>query len=219
MKQILFLIVLALVGYFIFWGGTTNVLYRADMNPKNLLTNIVSGVDENFLPEVDPSRNGFKYTNADSFNKIKENIFLTYDPDTCFSLVDLVYSSGSKDSEPLMRQYLNMFSLPEDRSRILSLLKSYKDKQTLRILLSFYKNSSISKVSVLNALAEYHTPEVAQLIKKASSSEDLVLSQTAQNLIDSFADKKWYQEGLKVNLEANTKAVAKKDFESQMAQY
>lgn len=219
MKQILFLVVLALVGYFIFWGGTTHVLYKADMNPKSLITNIVSGVDENFIPEIDPSRTGFKYTNANSFNRVKENIFITYDPDVCFSLVDLAYSSGSKDAETLMRQYLNMFSLPEDRVRILNLLKSYKDKQTLRILLSFYKNSTISKVGVLNALAEYHVPEVAQLIKGATSSEDLVLSQTAQNLADAFADKKWYQEGLKVNLEGNKSSAGKKNFEGQMSQY
>ena len=144
MKQILFLIVLVFVGYFVFWGGATHVLYKADMNPKNLLTNVVSSVDENFLVEIDSARNGFRYTNPNSFNLIKQNIFLTYDPDVCFALVDLVYSSGSKESESLMREYLKMFSLPEDRAKILNLLKTYKDGQTLKILLSFYKNSIMS---------------------------------------------------------------------------
>ena len=109
MKQILFLIILVLVGYFVLWGGTTRVLYKADISPKSLLTNIASGVDENFLPEVDPLRTGFKYTNSHSFGKVKENIFITYDPDICFAFIDLVYSSGSRDAEALIRQYLTMF--------------------------------------------------------------------------------------------------------------
>lgn len=218
MKQILFLIVLVLVGYFVFWGGATHVLYKADMNPKNLLTNVVASVDQNFLMEVDGSRNGFKYTNPNSFNLIKETVFSTYDPDVCFALVDLVYSSGSKQSEPLMREYLRMFSLPEDRTKILNLLKTYKDGQTLRILLSFYKNSVMSRVSLLNVLAEYHTPEVAQLIKEATSSEDLFLSQTAQNLADSFADARWYQDGLKATLNTAAQSTAKKDFNDQVEQ-
>lgn len=197
MKQILFLIILVLVGYFVLWGGTTRVLYKADISPKSLLTNLASGVDEDFLPEVDPSRNGFKYTNSASFGKIKENIFITYDPDVCFAFIDLVYSSGSRDSEALIRQYLTMFTLPEDAAKVLNLLKSYKDKQTMGILLSLYKTSDISKSSILNTLSDYHTPEVAQTIKSATLSEDLVLAQTAQNLADSLGEQRWYKEGIK----------------------
>ena len=79
MKQILFLVVLALVGYLVLWGGTTNVLHRADINPKKLISNLASGVDENFLPEIDPTRTGFKYTNPNSYQQIKDNILMTYD--------------------------------------------------------------------------------------------------------------------------------------------
>ena len=108
--------------------------------------------------------------------------------------------------------------MPEDRSKILSLLKTYKDKQTLNILLSLYKSSGLSKTGLLKAMSEYHTPQVAQTIKSASMSEDLNLSQTAQSLIDSFGDQRWYQDGLNVNLNSEGKGT-KRDYESQLAQY
>ncbi len=218
MKQLLFLVVLVLVGYFVLWGGATRVLYKADINPKNLISNIATTIDEDYIPEIDPNRNGFKSTNVSSYNQIKENVFVTYDPDVCFAFVDLVYSSGSREAEALIRRYLTMFTLPEDKGKILNLLKTYKDKQTLNILLSLYKNSGISKVALLNLMVGYHTPQVAQIINNATLSEDLTLSQAAQSLVDSIGDKKWYQDGLKVNLESGNKA-AKKDFDSQMSQY
>lgn len=218
MKQILFLIILVLVGYFVLWGGATRVLYKADINPKSLFSDIVTTVDGSYIPDIDPARNGFKYTNVSSYNKVKENIFITYDPDTCFSLIDLVYSSGSKDAESLIRQYLNMFTMPEDKSKILNLLKTYKDKQTLNILLSLYKNSAVSKTSLLKIISEYHTQEVAQTIKNATLSEDLNLSQTAQGLADSFADQRWYQEGIKAAPIKENKN-ANRNFEDQVSQY
>ena len=222
MKQFLFLVVLALVGYLVLWGGTTRVLNRAEINPKKLISDIASGVDENFLPEIDPARNGFRYANSTSYGKIKENVLMTYDPDICFALVDLVYSSGSVDSEALVRKYLEMFTLPEDSAKIINLLTIYKDKQTSRILLSLYKDSDISKSSLLNVLAEYHTPEVAKLIKDATISEDLVLAATAQNLVDSIGEKRWYKEGLKASA-SNGSDVDRRykgtDFESEMQQF
>lgn len=222
MKQILFLIVLALVGYFVLWGGTTRVLYQADINPKKLISNLASGVDENFLPELDPSRSGFRYNDASSYNKVKENILMSYDPEICFALVDIVYASGSGDSEYLIKKYLEMFTLPEDSGKILNLLKNYKDKQTLRILLSLYNNSDVSKSSLLNLLVDYHTPDVAKIIKEATLSEDLILAQTAQGLVDTIGDKRWYTEGIKAansseyGIEQKYKGT---DFEKDMKQY
>ena len=242
MKQLLFLFVLVLVGYFVLWGGATRVLYNADMNPKTLVSNLVSGVEENFIPEIDSTRQGFRYTNATSYGQIKENVFITYDPDICFALVDLVYSSGASDSEFLIKQYLSMFTLPEDTTKILNLLKSYKDKQTLKILLSIYlspdfDNPEMPKGTILNILSNYHLPEVAQIIKDATLSEDPILAQTAQVLDESLKDSKWYQEGLKtdlnnsnsgldlkINLNFNKNHLGQQyhqgsDFENQMNQY
>ena len=201
MKQILFLIVLVLVGYFVLWGGTTRVLHKADINPKTIISNLATGVDEGFIPEVDPARHGFKYTDSKSYKKIKDNIFLTYDSEICFAFVDLVYSSGSKMSESLMKEYMKIFILPEDYAKILNLLKSYKDKQTLSILLSIYnlETSQELKPVVLNILSEYHTPQIAHLIKDATLSEDEALAQAAQSIVDSLAEEKWYQEGLKAD--------------------
>ena len=200
MKQILFLLVLVLVGYFVLWSGATRVLYNAGLNPQKLVTSVVTEIDEDFIPEIDPVRNGFKYTNANSFNKVKENVFITYDPSVCFALVDLAYSSGSAEAESLIRRYLTMFTLPEDSDKVLNLLKSYKDKQTLNILLSLYSKSKMPKAGILNVLASYHTPEVAQTIKNATSSKDYVLAQTARTLEETFKEHKWYKEGIEVDL-------------------
>ena len=200
MKQILFLIVLISIIYFVLWGGTTNVLHRADINPQKIITDLASGMEENLLPEKDPSRTGFRYSNSTSYSRIKENVLMSYDANTCFALVDLVYSSGHPDSEALVYKYLEMFVMPEDIDRIVSLIISYKDRQTLRILSNLYKKYDVSKPKLLNILSEYHTPEVAKIIREATLSEDLELAQTAKELANTFGEKKWYKEGIKTNI-------------------
>ena len=235
MKQILFLIILAAVGYFVFWGGTTYVLHKADINPKSLVSNIVAGVDENFLPEIDPARTGFRFVASDSYNRIKQNIFMNYDPDVCFAFLDLVYSSGYQDSQAVVKEYFKMFVMPEDQERALNLFSTYKDKQTLNILLSLYGSEEIiDKSVILKPLSNYHTPEVAKIIKEATFSEDPTLSEKARTIAATLEDKKWYTEGLKANpvdgsnfnldLSFNKNHLGQQyhsgsDFENKMGQY
>ncbi len=228
MKQILFLIVLFLVGYFVLWGGATRVLHQADINPKTIISNLAAGVDNNFLPEIDPLRNGFRFTDGSSYNKIKQNIFMTYDPNLCSAFIDLVYSSGNNNAVPLIQEYFTMFTLPDDRNKVLKIFSSYKDKQTLGILLSLYKDENImEKANLLKPLSQYHNKEVAQIIKEASlSEEDLELAETAQKIIAEMTDKKWYQEGIKASdsdLAGNNPYAGGRykgtDFDGEMKQY
>ena len=196
MKQILFLLILAGVCYVIFWGGAVKVLYKADIKPQDLISSIASKVeDADFVPEIATARREFNYTNKSSLSLIKENLFLTYDPDLCFALVDLAYSSNAPEAENLIKDYLNMFALPEDKSKILGLLSAYKDKQTMKILLSLYENNSLDKANLLNILANYHTPEVAQLINKETSNPNQLIAQMASQLVATFKDQEWYKEG------------------------
>ena len=236
MKQFLFLIVLGVVVYFVLWGGTTNVLHRADINPKKLITNIAAGIDENMIPEVDPVRTGFKFADSRSYKRIKDNVFMMYDSDLCSSFVDLVYSSGYKESEPIVKEYFSMFMVPEDIDKVLKILGRYKDKQTFNILLSAYNDENIvEKLPFLKALTAYHTPEVAKIIREATSNEeDLVLAEEAQKFESEFANEKWFKEGLKdvpnnsdgfdINFSINKNHLGQQyhngsDFENKMAQY
>lgn len=199
MKQFLFLVVLGVVIYLVLWGGTTNVLHQADINPKKLISNIATGINENAVPNIDPARTGFRFADARSYNRIKENAFMTYDSDVCSSFVDLVYSSGYRESEPLVKEYFSMFMVADDLDKVLNILGRYKDKQTLNLLLAAYKDENmVEKISFLKALSVYHTPEVAKIIKEATLVEDdLLLAETAQKLEAEFANEKWYREGLK----------------------
>ncbi|MBO4706947.1 MAG: hypothetical protein J5594_00070 [Elusimicrobiaceae bacterium] len=237
MKQLLFLLVLGIVGYFVLWGGTTSVVNRADMNPKKLITNIAASIDEDVIPEIDSSRNKFRYTDQNSFKRIKENAFMNYDSDLCASVVDLAYSSGYKESGALIKEYFATFVSSNDINKVLRILSSYKDKQTLKLLLETYNNENITeKASFLRALSAYHTPEVAKIIKEATlNEEDLVLAETAKKLETEFAEKKWYIEGLKavsdnsgngidLDIGVNKNHLGQQyhngsDFESKMAQY
>ncbi len=236
MKQLLFLLVLGVVGYFVLWGGTANVVNRADMNPKRLITNIAGSIDEDAIPEIDPSRNKFRFTDNDSFKRIKESVFMTYDSDACFSLIDLVYSSGYQDAGTLIKEYFSMFSSSDEVSKMLRLLSSYKDKQTLNALLEGYNNENIiDKAPFLSALSVYHTPEVAKIIKEATlNEEDLQLAEAAQKLESELSNKKWYEDGLKVvsdgssdtgeRIGLNKNHIGQQyhngsDFENQMSQY
>lgn len=197
MKQILLLLILAGAVYVIFWGGAVKVLSKADIKPQDLLSTIANKVeDTDFVPEIATPRKNFNYTDKNSFKKLKENAFLTYDPEICFSFVDLAYSSGVPEAGDLINEYLKMFSLPEDKSKILGLLNSYKDKQTLKILLNLYEQGSMDKSNLLNMLSTYHTPEVAKLIEKEISSENQLVSQIANQLYNTFKDQEWYKEAL-----------------------
>lgn len=215
MKQFLFLIIIVAVGYFVFQEGVGRVLSKANINTKGLISDITQTVDENYIPDVAAERSNFKVTNADSLAHVKNTIFMTYDPDTCFSLVDLVYSSGSSEALPLINEYLTMFSLAEDKAKILNLLSQYKDKQTLKMLLSLYKNGSLGRGNLLNVLSSYHTPEVAQIINKAASSSNETLALTAKKLEQSFANEKWYKNGLETKVIDEEKSNMK-DFDGQM---
>lgn len=217
MKQLLFVVILVVIGYFIFQGGLGRVLSKANINTKGLITDITQTIDDNYIPDVAAERSNFKTSNGNSFANIKNTIFMTYDPDVCFSLVDLAYSSGSTEAGVLIDEYLAMFSLAEDKAKIINLLSQYRDRQTLRILLSLYKNGSLGKVNLLNVLSGYHTPEVAHIIHNAVSSTNDLLAQTAKKLEDSFAEEKWYKEGLETKVNEEEKA-ALKDFDEQMAQ-
>ena len=222
MRSILFLIVAFFVGYFVLWGGTTRTLYNADINPRILFANLASGVDEDFVPEMDSARGGFKFTNDNSYKTIKDNIFMTYDPDVCLSLIDMVYSSGASGAEALIAEYNQMFTLPEDTDKLLNILKSYKDKQTLDILLNMYKAEAIDKAKVLEALSAYHTPEVAKAIHESTTDYNPDLVEFAKNLENSFSDKKWYTEGLQsqgINYNPGVTPTLKKDYEGQVINY
>ena len=151
-------------------------------------------------------------------NLLKENAFITYDPDICFALVDLVYSSGSPDALPYINEYLTMFSLPEDKARVLNLLSQYKDRQTLGMLLTFYKNGSLSRSNLLNALSVYHTAEVAQIIHNATTSTNDSLAQTAKKLEKSFEEEKWYKNGLEEQTFDTTGKTSVRDYDDQMEQ-
>lgn len=218
MKQLLFLVILVVIGYFIFQGGLGRVLSKANINTKGLITDITQTVDTNFIPDIAAERSNFKTSNAGSFGHIKNTVFMTYDPDVCYALVDLTYSSGSQAAAALIDEYLTMFSLAEDKAKILNLLSQYKDRQTLRILLNLYKNGSLSRGNLLNVLSEYHTPEVAQIIHNATTNiNNEALAQAAKKLENTFAEEKWYKNGLEVKINDEDKA-AVKDYDDQMQQ-
>ena len=212
MKQILFILILAAVAYAIFWGGAVKVLYKADIKPQDFISSIASKVeDTDFVPEIATARKEFNYTNKNSFSLIKNNLFLTYDPELCFALLDIAYSSNAPEAEAMIKEYLKMFTLPEDKSKILGLLSAYKDKQTMKIILSLYDSNSLDKANLLNILANYHTPEVAQLINRETTDSNQLISQIANQLATSFKDQEWFKEGSSFLNNNNT--VAKKQNE------
>ena len=197
MKQILLILILAGAVYMIFWSGAIKVLSKADIKPQNLISTIAAKVeDENFVPEVATARRSINFTNPDSYQKLKETIFLTYDPDVCFAFVDLAYSSNLSEAGSLIDSYLKMFNLPEDKSRISALLNSYKDKKTLQILLSLYNKGSLDKANLLNMMSVYHTPEVAKLINQETQNENKLISRIATQLAETFKEQDWYVQGL-----------------------
>ena len=95
MKQLIFLGIIVIVGFFIFQGGVGRVLSKANIDTKGIISDITQSIDENYIPDIVPERLGFHVTNGSSFEHVKNTIFMTYDPEICFAFIDMAYTSSA----------------------------------------------------------------------------------------------------------------------------
>ena len=183
MKQFIILLLILGGGYYFYTHGLQQTFQKINLEPKTIVKEQVkesssnntvpsANAQQKGLPEIAPERlAGLKMSNS-SMNKVEEVVFNTYDADTCFAYVEMVYSSGSSASPRVINKYLTTFDVPEDRNKIIPLITKYKDKQSLKILEDLMKHGAFSKKMLLNKIAQYNTDESSNMIRKVAEGSD-----------------------------------------------
>ncbi len=197
MKQFIILLLILGGGYYFYTHGLQQTFQKINLEPKTLIkeqkkedNNPVSASpnsQKNGLPEIAPERlSGLKISSS-NMNKVEEVVFNTYDADTCFAYVDMIYSSGSSASARVINKYLTTFDVPDDRNKIITLITKYKDKQSLKILEDLMKRGAFSRKMLLNKIAQYNTEESTDVIKKvAESSNNDSLAAEAKSMLSEI---------------------------------
>ena len=197
MKQIIVLLLVIGGGYYFYTHGLAEVLKKANLNPKDFVTEVkeaTTGLALAYsgLPEIAPERSGGLKMNPANMRLVETTVFNTYDTDVCFAYTEMIYSSGSVSAPKVIDKYLTTFTLPEDKNKILPLVTKYKDKQTLKILEDFLKRGVFSRSMLLRKIAEYRSKEALDIIKTVADTPSSPVRDEAQNIYSEMITQSWY---------------------------
>jgi len=195
MKQLIVVLLLLGGGYYLYTNGFLNVIKsQVGVNSEAFMGDKQKAVapKTSGLPDIDPLRTDALKGKTEDMGRIEKVVFDAYDPDTCFSFVELAYENGADNVEILINKYINAFQTPEARGKILALLSKYKDRQTLEILKNFLLRGTFPKKVLLNKIAAFKCAEIVPVINDAMKSSDASLAAEAKKVNDEISKQPWY---------------------------
>ena len=178
MKQIIILLLILGGGYYFYIHGLQQAFSKVNFSsgatlgekPKETNSQSPSMSKKGSLPEIAPERlYGLKVSNK-TMGLVETTVFNTYDADVCYAFTEMIYASGSAATPRIVEKYLSTFTLPEDKNKLIALITRYKDKQSLRILEDLMNKGVFSRKMLLGKIADYHTEESNDLVKKTAES-------------------------------------------------
>ncbi len=201
MKQIIVLLLVIGGGYYLYTHGLSEVMKKVNLNPKDLVEEVkeatggtLGGIlKSNELPEIAPERTGGLKMNAANMGLVETTVFNTYDTDVCFAYTEMIYESGSASAPNVINKYLSMFTLPEDKNKILPLVTKYRDKQTLKILEDFLKRGVFPRNMLLKKISEYRNKEALEVIKSVADNPSSPARNEAQSIYSEMIAQPWYK--------------------------
>lgn len=196
MKQLIVVLLLLGGGYYLYNNGFLNVIKgQIGINSQFFMgsnTPASSKTSKSGLPEKETSRAGGLKGNPESIKTIERTIFDSYDSSACYAYVEMAYANGSDDSALLINRYLNAFTLPEEKAKILNMLLPYKDKQTLDILKNFFDRGVFSRKVLLHKIADFKCYEAAQIVADAMKDPSPSVSAEAKLINGEISQQPWY---------------------------
>ncbi len=195
MKQLIVVLLLLGGGYYLYNNGFLNVIKgQIGVNSQYFMDGKASVAKQSVagLPEKEPSRAAGLKGNPENIKIVEKSIFDSYDSSACYAYVEMAYANGSDDSAMLINRYLNAFTLPEEKAKILNMLLPYKDKQTLSILKSFFDRGVFSKKVLLRKIADFKSYEVAPIITEAMKDPNSSVAAEAKLINDEISKQPWY---------------------------
>jgi hypothetical protein len=198
MKQLIVILLIAGGCYYLYYGGFFKIPGSSDLSPKEFVGNIKSaadimaGVSVKNLPEKAPQRDCGGTISQSNFNALKDIVFTAYDSKAAYALADLAYSGGFSEAKDIINKYLSLFTMPEEKNRILSLVTRYKDKESLDMLVNFLNNGTFNRKALLGKIADFKSPEAAAAIRAAAGSGNFAVRSEAKALIEELSDETWF---------------------------
>lgn len=209
MKQLIVVLLLLGGGYYLYNNGFLNVIKgQIGVNSQFFMDGKASGTKQPVkqgLPDKEPSRAGGLKGNLENIRLIERTIFDSYDAAACYAYVEIAYANGSDDSAMLINRYLNAFTLPEEKAKILNMLLAYKDKQTLDILKNFFDRGVFSKKVLLRKIADFKSYEVAPIITEAMKDPNPSVAAEAKLINEEISAQPWYNPPTNTNATASAK--------------
>ncbi|MDR1684138.1 MAG: HEAT repeat domain-containing protein [Elusimicrobiota bacterium] len=198
MKQLILILLLLGGGYYLYTNGFLNVLKQ--LTGAQTSGEIVQGITGSQLlvpkaaplPLRMPERAGREGLILGHLNRLEESVFISYDAAACFGLAELVYAAGLDDGPRLIDRYLRVFTMPQERNLILTLLGKYKDKETLDILIKFYNRNTFARRALLRLIGDFKTAEALPVIRAALQDQNAAVRAEAQAIDLEFQKEAWY---------------------------
>ena len=201
MKQLLIIMLLAGGGYYIYHNGFLKVLNDMKLSPKEFISDMKGAASSlTASPEGNlPSRAAERACQASvakaNFNALENAVFAAYNSKAAYALAEMAYSLGMEESEGLINKYLATFSRAEEKNRILALITRYKDKESLDMLNKFFIRGVFARKTLMRKIADYKTPEAAEVIQAAAESQNASMRAAAQEVYEEVNNEQWYISG------------------------
>lgn len=196
MKQLIVVLLLLGGGYYLYNNGFLNVIKgQIGVNSQFFMggnNNTAAKAVKPGLPEKETSREGGLKGSSESIKTIERTIFDSYDSSACYAYVEMAYANGSDDSPLLINRYLNAFTLPEEKAKILNMLLQYRDKQTLDILKGFFDRGVFSRKVLLHKIADFKSFEAAKIVADAMKDPSPSVAAEAKLINDEISQQAWY---------------------------
>jgi hypothetical protein len=202
MKQLLIILLLAGGGYYVYHNGFIKVLSDMKLSPKEFVADMkdaASSLSEQTqagkLPQRAPERACQASVSKANFGALESAVFASFDSKAAYALVEMAYSLGMEESEGIINKYLAAFPRASEKNRILTLITKYQDKDSLDMLNKFFIRGVFARKTLIRQIADYKTPEAAEVIQAAVDDKNAVLRDAAREVYEEVKNEQWYISG------------------------
>lgn len=144
------------------------------------------------LPLKAPERNWKPGLPSADFVALETVVMASRNAKAAYALAEFAYGTGLPEGGAYIRRYLAAFTRPSEKNRILTLVTKYKDKESLDLLESFLTRGTFARKTVLGHIADYKTPEAAQIIMNAADSPTPAINTPAKAMLVELNDQPWF---------------------------
>ncbi|MDR1123217.1 MAG: hypothetical protein LBL61_01095 [Elusimicrobiota bacterium] len=202
MKQLLIILLLAGGGYYIYHNGFLKVLSDIKLSPKEFVSDIKGAASSLTAQATDglPARAAERTCPApvskENFTALESAAFTSRNSKAAYALAEMAYGLGMEESESVINKYLAAFTRASEKNRILTLITKYKDKESLDMLNKFFIRGVFARKTLMRKIADYKTPEAAEVIQAAVDSKTAALRAAALEVYEEVKNEPWYTSGI-----------------------